>query len=69
MNIGNVELRFNPVDPNSIKITENDRNTFIAGIKDVIDLDAVLVTSSGNINVSPCFLLLATVVDTYDRND
>jgi len=56
MDIGNLESRFHPVDPNAPGITENDRTMFIAAMRDVIALDAVLVTSSGNINVSPCFL-------------
>ena len=54
MNIGNLELTFNPVDPNGM--TENDRTTFIEGVRDVIELDAVLVAASGNTNVSPYFL-------------
>ena len=50
MNIGNLELTFNPVGPN--RMTENDRTTFIEGMRNLIDLDAVLVVASGNIHVS-----------------
>ena len=54
---------FKPVDPNAFGVTEDDKNTYIAGVRDVIDLDAVLVTSSANITVSPCFLRPARVID------
>jgi len=42
---------FNPADLE--KATEDDKATFTASLGDLVDLDAVLVTSSGNINVSP----------------
>ncbi len=64
MNIGNLELTFNPVDPNAFGITENDRTAYADGVRDVIDLDAVLVASSANIYVSPCFFQPATEIDT-----
>ena len=54
MNIGNLELTFNPVFPDTM--TENDRTTYIAAMTDVIEFDAVVVAASGNISVSPCFL-------------
>jgi len=41
---------FNPADFEGA--TENDRATFTASVGDLVDLDAVLVVSSGNINVS-----------------
>jgi len=56
----NPELTFNPVNPNFI--SEDDRTTFHASVKDVIDLDAVVVVSSSNRSVSPSFLQRATVV-------
>jgi hypothetical protein len=44
-----------------------DQNTYIAGIRELIDLDAVVVVTSGNIGVSPCFLQSTTAIDTsYD---
>ena len=46
------------MDPNSPHITEHDKKTFIEGIRNVIDLDAAVVTSAGNINVSFCFVRL-----------
>jgi len=42
----------NPVKPHLI--SENDGNAYINGIRELIDLDAVLVTVSGNIDVGPC---------------
>ena len=51
--LGNPELTFNPVFPD--RFTDNDRTTYISSVGDMIDLDVVLVTASGNINVSPCF--------------
>ena len=47
----NLELTYDPVNAN--RISEDDRNTYIAGMRDLIDLDAVLIVSSGNRNVSP----------------
>ena len=38
------------------ELSENDRTTYIAAMGEVIDLDTVVVTASGNINVSPRFL-------------
>jgi len=38
------------------RVTENDRNAYTASIRDLIDLDAVVVVSSSNRNVSPYFL-------------
>ena len=50
------ESRIN-VDPvDSGGFTEADRTTYIESLREVIDLDVVVVTSSGNIDVSPCFL-------------
>jgi len=45
----NPELISNPVRPNML--TENDRTTYIQGIRDMIGLDAVVIAASGNINV------------------
>ena len=59
LNTGNLELMFNPVDSNQIE--EEDRTTYIASVGEVIDLDVVLVTASGNIDVSPYFLRPASV--------
>jgi len=57
------ESRIN-VDPvDSGGFTEADRTTYIESLREVIDLDVVVVTSSGNIDVSPCFLRPATVID------
>ena len=50
----NLELTFNPVRPNDL--TVEDRTTYVAGLRDVIASDAVVIAASGNINVSPCFL-------------
>ena len=61
MNIGNLELKFKPVDPH--RLTENDRLAYIEGLRELIDLDAVVVASSGNIDVRLCFLPPATVTD------
>ena len=61
MNIGNLELKFKPVDPHTI--TENDRLAYVEGLRELIDLDAVVVASSGNIDVRHCFLPPATVTD------
>jgi hypothetical protein len=44
--------------------SKSDQDTYIAGIRELIDLDAVLVVASGNIVVSPCFLQSTTVIDT-----
>ena len=63
MNIRNLKLRFNTVNPNAARITENDKKTFIASIRDVIALDAAVVTSAGNINVSTCLLRQAALID------
>ena len=41
-------------------MTEDDRITYTESLRDVIDLDVVVVASSGNITVSPCFLQAAT---------
>ena len=43
--------------------SENDRETYVASIRELIELDAVLVVSSGNIRVSPCFLQPTTMID------
>ena len=68
MIVENLKLTFDPVD--SIEVTENDETALIASIREVIDLDAAVVVSSGNIDVSLCFLRPATVIDTScDRND
>ena len=65
MDIGNLELTPHQVNPNGI--TENDRTTYAESVRDVINLDAVVVAPSGNIDVSPCFPL--TSYTSYDRND
>jgi len=52
----NPELIFKQVNPVAFGITENDRTTYATSMGDVIDFDAVLVTSSANLTVSPCFL-------------
>ena len=44
------------MDPNREDVTENDRTTFMECVRDVIDLDVAVVSSSGNMRVSPCFL-------------
>jgi len=51
--------------------SENDRTTYISSVGDIIDLDAVLVTASGNIIVSPrSHLTCDSDIDApYDRND
>ena len=51
LNLRSLELTFNPVNPRLI--SENDLNTYIDGIRELISLDAVLVTASANIDVSP----------------
>ena len=45
----NPELTSNSVRPDML--TEDDRATYTEGIRDVIDLDAVVVAAAGNINV------------------
>jgi hypothetical protein len=60
---------FNPVTAMRDRIhiagfSISDQNTYIAGVRELIDLDTVLVVASGNISVSPCFLQSTTVVDT-----
>ena len=45
---------FNPVVAGLL--TEEDKTTYTASLREVIELDAVVVTASGNIDVSPCFL-------------
>jgi hypothetical protein len=54
----NLTLTFNPVKASWNRnyvagLTGRDQNTYIAGIRELIDLDAVLVVASGNISVSP----------------
>ena len=44
-------------------MTEDDKTTYIAGLRDVMDLDVVVVAASGNISVSSCFLRPATMID------
>jgi len=51
---------FNPVYTD--RLTEDDRITYAACVRDMIDLDAVVVVASGNVGVSPCFLLPAILV-------
>jgi hypothetical protein len=65
----NLTLTFNPDTASSDRnyiagFSIRDQNTYIAGITELIDLDAVLVVASMNIGVSPCFLQLTTVIDT-----
>jgi len=50
----NPELTFNPVYVNAI--SEDERTTYHESVKDVIDLDAVVVVSSSNRVVSPSFV-------------
>ena len=52
----NLELIFIPVNPVELGVTENDRTTYATSMGDVINFDAVLIASSANITVSPCFL-------------
>jgi len=61
LNIGNLELIFNPVNPSDL--TEDDKATYIAGMREVIELDAVLVAASANRSVSLCFFQPAIVID------
>jgi hypothetical protein len=64
----NLSLTFNPVmasrnNRNYISgFSLRDQDTYIEGITELIDLDAVLVVASMNIEVSPCFLQLTTVL-------
>jgi len=60
LGLGNPELTFNPVYP--ARFTDNDKTAYISSVGDIIDLDVVLVTASGNINVSPRFH--PTVIET-----
>ena len=53
-NIGNVKFTFSPVDPNAL--TDDDEDTFIGSVGDLIDLNAALVVASSNRDVRPCFL-------------
>ena len=61
MNIGNLELMFNPVYANTL--SQDEKVTYTACARDLIDLDVVVVVASGNVAVSPSFLLPATVID------
>ena len=36
-------------------MTEDDMTAYFESVRDVINLDAVLVAASGNVDVSPCF--------------
>ena len=54
-------MKFKPVNQNLI--TADDRLAYIEGLRELIDLDAVVVASSGNIDVRHCFLPPATVTD------
>ena len=45
-------------------MTEEDKATYIESLRDVTDLDVVVVASSGNITVSLCFLQAATGIYT-----
>ena len=68
MTVENLKLTFDPVD--AIEVPENAETALMASMREVIDLDAAVVVSSGNIDVSLCFLRSATVMDTScDRND
>ncbi len=62
-NLVNLDLKkFHPVDPH--KFTENDRLAYIEGIRELIDLDAVVVVVSSNIDVqSLVFTLAHSVTD------
>jgi len=51
LNIENLELMFNPVSKN--QASENLRIAYEAALRDVIALDAAVIVSSGNIEVSP----------------
>ncbi len=51
MNIGKLELTSNPVNPDGL--SEWDRTAYMEGVEDVMEVDAVLVAASGNIDVSP----------------
>ena len=72
LNIGNLELTFHLVDQN--EIMGDDEAIYIKSMADVINLDAVLVVASGNINVSFCLKFPPTTATSncntsYDRND
>jgi len=68
LTVENLKLTFDPVE--SIYVPENDETALFASIREVIELDAPVVVSSGNIDVSLWFLRPATVIDTScDRND
>ena len=58
---GNLELMFHPVLTRFL--SESDRDTYIAAIRELIDLDAPFVAASGNIRVSPCFLQPTMMID------
>jgi len=53
-NIGNVKFTFSPVDPDAL--TDDDEDTFIGSVGDLISLNTALVVASANRDVSPCFL-------------
>ena len=61
MNIENLELTFNPVSRDDV--TEDFTTAYRTSLRDVIELDAVVVVASGNRNVSPCFFRPATTID------
>jgi len=67
LGLGNPELTFNPVY--SARFTDNDRTAYISSVGDIIDLDVVLVTASGNIDVSPRFHPTSESDWDADRND
>jgi len=68
LTVENLKLTFDPAD--ATRFSENGETALFASMREVIDLDAAVVVSSGNINVSLCFLRPATVIDTScDRND
>ena len=68
MTVENLKLTFDPVDATSF--SEIGEAALFTSMREVIDLDAPVVVSSGNIDVSLCFLRPATVIDTScDRND
>ena len=50
LSLENPKLTFETVYPD--RLTDNDRTAYISSVGDIIDLDVVLVTASGNINVS-----------------
>ena len=58
MNIGKLKLTSNPVNPD--RLSDWDRTAYMEAVEDVMEVDAVLVAASGNIDVSPCLKIPLT---------